>query len=159
MSVEAANRDCPQVGIGVLVMRDGRVLLGKRLGPHMHGYYAAPGGHLEQGESFAGCARREVAEETGLRVRSVRLLTVGNYRLGEKQYVDVDLLAEVEEGEPVTMEPHKCGGWDWYDLDRLPEPLFIVTRRMIDAYRQGVDLTDPMIVDTILEQGVIDAEV
>lgn len=159
MSAGATNGDRPQVGIGVLVMRNGRVLLGKRLGPHMRGYYAAPGGHLEQAESFADCARREVAEETGLQVRSVRLLTVGNYRFGAKQYVDVDLLAEVEEGEPVTMEPNKCSSWDWYDLARLPEPLFIVTRRMIDAYRHGFDLADPSILDTILVQGVIDAEV
>jgi hypothetical protein len=38
-------------------------------------------------------------------------------------------------------EPEKCDGWDWYDLDDLPQPLFIVTRRMIESLRSGVTLS------------------
>src|SRR5580658_2031606 len=81
-----------RVGVGVLVVRDGKFLLGKRLGKHMPGYYAAPGGHLEHGESFAACAKREVFEETGLEATSVRLLTVGNYLFGDKHYIDIDVI-------------------------------------------------------------------
>ena len=55
-----------RVGVGVLLVRDGRVLLGERRGSHGAGTWAPPGGHLEDGETVEACARREVAEETGL---------------------------------------------------------------------------------------------
>ncbi|WP_312464265.1 nucleotide triphosphate diphosphatase NUDT15, partial [Pantoea endophytica] len=58
----------PQVGIGVLVFRDGKLLLGQRKGSHGAGDWSAPGGHLEFGESPEACARREVLEETGLQL-------------------------------------------------------------------------------------------
>src|SRR5258707_8500479 len=52
----------PQVGVGVVVVRDGKVLLGLRRGSHGSGAWALPGGHLEWGESVESCARREVTE-------------------------------------------------------------------------------------------------
>jgi len=130
--------------MGVLVMRRGRALLGRRHGSHGAGDYAAPGGHIEFGESFEHAARREVREETGLEITELRLLSVGNYIFkrddGERHYIDVDFVCEAPAGEPQLMEPEKCDGWDWYDLDDLPQPLFIVTRRMIESLRSGVTL-------------------
>jgi 8-oxo-dGTP diphosphatase len=130
--------------MGVLVMRRGRVLLGRRRGSHGEGYYAAPGGHIEFGESFEQAARREVGEETGLEISDLRLLSVGNYLFkrgdGERHYIDVDFVCEAPAGEPQLAEPEKCDGWEWYDLDDLPQPLFIVTQRMIESLRSGVAL-------------------
>jgi 8-oxo-dGTP diphosphatase len=127
--------------MGVLVMRRGRVLLGRRRGSHGEGYYAAPGGHIEFGESFEQAARREVNEETGLEISDLRLLSVGNYVFkredGERHYIDVDFVCEAPAGEPQLAEPEKCDGWEWYDIDDLPQPLFIVTRRMIESLRSG----------------------
>lgn len=132
-----------RAGMGILVMREGRVLLGKRRGSHGAGYYAAPGGHIEYGESFAETARREVREETGLEITSLRLLSVGNYLFdGARHYVDIDVVCEAPFGEAQLREPEKCEGWAWYDPDDLPEPLFIVTRRMLEARRSGVILRD-----------------
>lgn len=124
----------PRVGVGVLVVRGDHFLLGKRCGAHMNGFYAAPGGHLETGETFVTCAIREVEEETGLRVSDVRFLMIGNYILGTKHYADIDMVAISLEGEPVTREPEKCEEWQWFHKNNLPEPLFIVTKRMIEAY-------------------------
>src|SRR5262249_41135669 len=131
---ELADRR-PQVGMGVLVMRRGRVLLGRRRGSHGEGYYAAPGGHLEFGESFEHAARREVREETGLEIGDLRLLSVGNYIFnredGERHYIDVDFVCEAQAGEARLMEPGKSEGWGWDYLDHLPPPLFIRTPRML----------------------------
>jgi 8-oxo-dGTP diphosphatase len=130
--------------MGVLVMRRGRVLLGRRRGSHGEGDYAAPGGHIEFGESFEQAARREVREETGLEITDMRLLSVGNYVFkyedGERHYIDVDFVCESPIDEPQLMESEKCDGWDWYELDDLPQPLFIVTQRMIESLRSGVTL-------------------
>lgn len=46
----------PQVGVGVLILRDGKVLLGRRKGSHGAGCWSAPGGHLEFGEVVEDCA-------------------------------------------------------------------------------------------------------
>ena len=141
----------PQVGMGILVMRGDRVLLGKRRGSHGDGYYAAPGGHIEFGESFAAAAAREVREETALEITNLRLLSVGNYLFtradGERHYIDVDFVCETPEGEAQLCEPEKCEGWAWYELNALPQPLFIVTRRMIESLQSGTLLRDPAEVE------------
>lgn len=127
----------PRVGMGVLVVRDGRVLLGRRRGKHGGRQFSAPGGHVEAGESLAATARREVREETGLEIETIRLLSVGSYQWGDRHYVDVDVVAEAPVGEPELREPDRCEGWAWYRLDQLPEPLFPVTATMIRAFRAG----------------------
>lgn len=151
------NEARPYVGMGILVTRGNRVLLGQRLGSHGAGYYAAPGGHLEYGESFAAAVRREVREETGLEITNLRLLSVGNYLFTrpaqagqaahERHYVDVDFICEAPTGEAVLCEPDKCAGWAWYALDELPAPLFIVTQRMIEAWQRGVILAEPDLLE------------
>lgn len=141
----------PRVGVGVLVVRDNLILLGKRCGEHVPGYYAAPGGHLEFDESFVQCAKREVLEETGLIAQNVRFLMIGNYKFGSKHYVDVDMLAECPDGEATAMEPGKCAEWKWYHPSELPAPLFLVTERMIQAYLQNFQ-SDADSIEQILEQ-------
>jgi 8-oxo-dGTP diphosphatase len=72
----------------------------------------------------------------------LKLLSVGNYLFkrgdGERHYIDVDFICEAPSGEPKLAEPEKCDGWEWYDLDNLPHPLFIVTQRMIESLRSDV---------------------
>ena len=140
----------PQVGVGVLVMRGNKVLLGKRLGAHGAGFYAPPGGHIELGESIAQTARREVAEECGLEIEDIRLVSVGTYLWsGGRHYVDVDVVCQSPSGEPLNLEPDRCQGWNWYALDALPTPLFIVAQRIIASYLTGTILSD---ADTIYRQ-------
>lgn len=140
-----------RVGVGVLVVRGDKLLLGKRCGLHMPGLFAAPGGHLEYGESFAQCAAREVKEETGLIVEDIRFLTIGNYEFNAKHYVDVDMIAMSSEGEPRVMEPDKVESWDWYELGALPAPLFLVTARMIESYQNGTH-SDEAAIHSVLTQ-------
>lgn len=58
----------PRVGVSVGVWRGGEVLLVERSGDLSGGLWSFPGGHLEWGESLEDAARREVFEETGLRI-------------------------------------------------------------------------------------------
>lgn len=58
----------PRVGVSVGVWRGGEVLLVERSGDPSGGLWSFPGGHLEWGESLEVAARREVLEETGLRI-------------------------------------------------------------------------------------------
>jgi len=58
----------PRVGVSVGVWRGDEVLLVERSGDPSGGVWSFPGGHLEWGETLEDAARREVFEETGLRV-------------------------------------------------------------------------------------------
>jgi len=138
------NKDLrPKVGVGVMVMKDGKVLLGKRKGSHGQGEYAWPGGHLEYMESIIDCVKREVAEETGLEVKNVRFLRLMNLKqYPPKHYLDVGMVADWKSGEPKVMEPEKCEGWGWYDMENLPEPLFGTIANYIEAFKTGKNFFD-----------------
>lgn len=121
--IQARN---PRVGVGVVVLREGRVLLGLRQGSHGAGTWALPGGHLEFGESVEQCAARETLEETGLVIEQVRPGPFTNDVMAaeDKHYVTLFVVADAVTGEPELREPQKCLRWAWFDWTDLPEPLF-----------------------------------
>lgn len=128
----------PRVGIGVLVLRNDQLLLGKRKGAHGAGQYASPGGHLEHLETFAACAAREVFEETGCRIGPVRFLRVMNItQYAPRHYIDIAFAADWLSGEPAVREPDKIDGWGWYSLAQLPSPLFGTLPTAIAALVDG----------------------
>lgn len=128
----------PKVGIGIFLIKNGKVLLGRRKSSHGQGEYALPGGHLELQESFQDCVLRELAEEAGpdIKVKNIRFLCVTNLRKYQpKHYVDIGMLAEWISGKPSVMEPDKKEAWKWYSLDSLPSPLFGCTENYIESYK------------------------
>ncbi len=132
-----------KVGIGVMIVKDGKILLGKRKGKHAAGEYALPGGHFEYMESIVESAKREVMEETGMEIDNVRFLLLFNTkRYAPKHYIDIGLVADWKSGEPQTLEPEKCDGWKWYDIDVLPSPTFETMDKFIEAYKGGNNFFD-----------------
>ena len=66
----------PEVTIGAYVLNArGELLLIKS--PKWHNDWMPPGGHLEYGETIKKCAEREVMEETGLKVRPLGVISIG----------------------------------------------------------------------------------
>ena len=116
-----------RVGVAVVIIRDGKILLGERIGSHGANTWATPGGHLEMGEEIEACAIRETLEETGLEVSEVSPLGFSNdvFNSLNKHYLTLYVVAQGVEGEPEIMEPNKCLAWQWFGLDELPEPLFL----------------------------------
>lgn len=132
------NKERPKVGIGVVVVRENKILLGERRSGHGAGTFEIPGGHLEFGETFAEAATREVAEETGLRDVEVKgVVSVSNDIAYDKHYVSIGILAQWKSGEPYGAEPEHSGNWQWYDTGNLPEPIFPHSKRVIDNWLSG----------------------
>jgi len=130
----------PQVGVGLLLVKGSKVLLGQRKNAHGAGEFGGAGGHLEGLETFEECILREVAEELGpdIRLKNLRLNCVTNMRkYAPKHYVDIGMVAEWKSGEPKVMEPEKIEGWEWFDIDDVPDEKFACLPNYIEAYKNG----------------------
>ena len=123
-----------RVGVAVIIKRAGKVLLGQRIGSHGANTWSFPGGHLEFFETVEETARREVLEETGLTIGDIKKLTFTNdmFENENKHYVTLFVLADYVEGEAKIMEPNKCLGWSWHEWNKLPEPLFLPIKHLIE---------------------------
>ena len=96
--------ETPLIGVGVIVVEDGRVLLVKRGHPPLAGDWSIPGGVLEVGELLREAAVREAKEETGLAVETLDILGIFDrlIRTGDRvqyHYVLIDFLCRRIGGE------------------------------------------------------------
>jgi 8-oxo-dGTP diphosphatase len=97
--------DQPLVGVGCIIVEEGRVALIKRGHPPLLGEWSIPGGLLELSETVRQAAEREAQEETGLIVDAIELLGVFDriVRDGEGRtlyhYVLVDFLCRRTSGQ------------------------------------------------------------
>lgn len=97
--------EAPIVGVGAVIVQDGRVLLVRRGTEPLKGAWTLPGGALELGESLEQGVIREVLEETGLRVQVVALVELLDRVHREENrvryhYVIADYLCRIVDGEP-----------------------------------------------------------
>jgi len=96
--------DQPIVGIGVVIVRDCKIVLIKRGNEPSKGKWTIPGGLVELGESVEEAVIREAKEETCLDVEEPQLIdVVGNVDLDEDDrikyhYVIIDYLVHVKSG-------------------------------------------------------------
>ncbi|HEY3128853.1 MAG TPA: NUDIX hydrolase [Acidobacteriota bacterium] len=97
--------ETPLVGVGAVILDQGRVVLVKRKFPPLAGDWSIPGGRLKIGETLREGVVREAREETGLTVDPVELLGVYDRLLRDEagrilyHYVLIDFLCRRLTGE------------------------------------------------------------
>ena len=121
----------PQIAVGAVVVKDGRLLMIQRRNEPGAGLWSLPGGRVEQGEYLAAALQREVAEETGLTVEVRDLVGILEV-VGDPHYVILDYYAEVtEDAEPVAADD--VSDVRWVPLDEVTKlrctPRFVETLR------------------------------
>lgn len=102
----------PRLGVGVAIVRQGRLLLIRRLRPPEAGCWGLPGGKVDFLEPVELAIRRETREELGVELGPLSLLCVTDQPhpdVPEHWVAPVYLAAEVT-GVPEIREPDKHDG-------------------------------------------------
>lgn len=127
----------PKVGVGVLVVDDGRILLVRRRMMPEQGKWSIPAGFLDRGEDPQVVAVRETLEETGLAVEITELVDVYYNPPSPEGGASVFILyratllgGELEAGDDADAA-------DFFSLDGLPELAFASTRDAIRRVSQA----------------------
>ena len=131
------------VGFGVMILKSGKILLGKRHDNPVKassllngaGKWTMPGGKLHFGETFEQGAKREVFEETGIRLNKVDVMCVNQDIIETAHFVTLGLLSTDFSGEPKAMEPDEITEWKWFELDKLPSPLYFPSEKVLENYK------------------------
>ncbi len=130
----------PLVGVGAVIVEQGRVLLVRRANPPLKGHWSLPGGLLELGEGLHNAVVREVREETGLLVEPLELIEVLDriHHEGKRvryHYVIADYLCRVVGGALQAASDADAVRWveraEWKSPSTLQ--LDPVTVRVIEA--------------------------
>jgi len=131
-----------RAGFGIMILKDNKVLLGKRHSDpekassllHGEGAWTMPGGKLHFGENLIGAAKREVLEETNLKVKNLNIISVTNDIVEDAHFVTIGFICTEFEGEPKVMEPNEIIKWQWFDLDKLPKPIYFPSGKIVKNY-------------------------
>jgi len=131
--------EVPLVGVGAVIIENGRVVLVKRLHPPLQAEWSIPGGVLEVGELVRDAAIREAREETGLIVEPGELLGVYDrvLRDAEKRvqyhYVLIDFLCRRVSGDLAAASD--AAEVRWFGWEELPG--LKLAEDTVDVIRKG----------------------
>lgn len=137
----------PLVGVGAVIVDNGRVLLVRRGTEPAKGVWSIPGGLIETGEMLHEAVVREVREETGLTVEPIALIELLDRIIREADrvryhYVIADYLCRVTGGTLASGSDADEARWvdhsAWIGVDALVQDP--VTARVLEAGWQKAKL-------------------
>lgn len=129
--------DFPGLGVGLAILRDGKLLLCRRMKAPEAGYWNIVGGKVDHMEPAELAARREAEEETGLTIGAIRYvgMTEQLIEADRQHWISLLYVSSDTTGEPQLTEPDKLSEIGWFDLDALPQPLSVFTQAVLPYLR------------------------
>jgi 8-oxo-dGTP diphosphatase len=127
----------PQVGAGIIIKKDDKILLGMRMKKFGFGKLCLPGGHVELMETAEFAVRREAKEECDLQVGKTEMIgfTEDFYPEDKKHYITIFFVGEYIGGTPHENEPDKISNWKWYNISDLKNMQAQLWEPCIDKFK------------------------
>lgn len=124
------------IGVGALVVWDGKVLLVRRAQEPGKGLWTNPGGYIEQFESIRETIRREVLEESGIDAVARRIVAVRDLPRSVHN-VYIAFMMDYVDGEvrPDGLEVDAAGFYSLEEMTSMPVADF--TRWLVDVALNG----------------------
>jgi 8-oxo-dGTP diphosphatase len=124
------------IGCNGLIVKNNKLLLGVRKNCYGAGSYGLPGGHLEYGEKLIDATKREMLEECGIKAIKLTYNSTLDQVRPDQHYIQVNFVIDQYEGNIENSEPDRCEGWEWFNLDELPNNIFPPHVEIIESYKQ-----------------------
>jgi len=129
-------------GFGVVLVKNGQVLLGMRHPDpdkadsafRSAGEWCLPGGKLDWGETFEAGAIREVKEETGILIKNPQVFCVVNCKNEHAHFMTIGLAVTSWTGVAQVREPDEIIEWKWFSLNKLPYPRYFPSFMILENY-------------------------
>ena len=131
-------------GCGVILMKEGKILLGKRHDDpkkadselHGEGSWSLPGGKVDYMETFTDAVWREANEETGIDLNkdAIQFVCLGSDMGSDAHFVTAGFLCDDFKGKPEIMEPDEMIKWEWFNPDNLPSPMYKPSLKVIQQW-------------------------
>lgn len=130
---------CPKVNVDILVIKEGKVLLGElteRWSSHDKYRYGAPGRDLLYRETIAHAVKRSIDEDLGVLVTDYKIICVNANRALNNHYVGIGVLANTL-GLIKNKRPDDWKSWNYFDVHKLPDKLFPPAKNLIQCYLES----------------------
>lgn len=136
----------PGLGVGIMILKDNKVLLGLRnpkkekVSSELNGQgtWTMPGGKVEFMETLINAAKRELEEETSLIANNLKLISIADDMTDTAHYVTVGFLATDYSGEIKAMEPETILEWKWFDINNLPTNMYKPSQVILEKYLNNI---------------------
>ncbi|MDK4703563.1 MULTISPECIES: NUDIX domain-containing protein [unclassified Rhizobium] len=117
--------DFPGLGTGLAILRDGKLLLYRRLKAPEAGCWSIVGGKVDHMEASARAAVREAEEESGLSIGEIDYLCTEEVinETDNQHWISLIYICRDFSGEPRLMEPDKLSDFGWFGRGELPAQL------------------------------------
>lgn len=126
----------PRVAVAAWIRQDNRLLLVRRRGDPMAGYWAMPAGFMEYDEDPEDAVRREALEETGLQVRIERLIQLF-HTPADGGMANLVLVYEASVKGGVLLAGDDADAAAWFPPDKLPRLAFLPTQALVRRWLAG----------------------
>ncbi|NMA51155.1 MAG: NUDIX domain-containing protein [Mollicutes bacterium] len=132
----------PGIGVGVMIIKNNKILLGlrnpskKKANSELpgEGTWTMPGGKVEYMETLKNAAIRELKEETNLEATKLNVFCISDDMTDTAHYVTVGFMVTEYKGKLKTMEPETILEWKWFDLNELPKNIYKPSEQCIQKY-------------------------
>ncbi len=120
------------IGTMGFIIKDNKILLGKRKNSYREGFFGAPGGRMEITEKTIDALKRELLEGINIHISSQSFVGIVRENQGDYSFIHIGFLVSEFEGDIKNNEPEKCESWEWYDLDKLPSDILPGHKALIE---------------------------